>query len=130
MTVAVGARKRVGKLPSDATSFFGRRHEITELKRLLSASRVVTLTGPGGVGKTRLALRTAETVRRAFHNNVWLVELDELRDPSLLAATVADKLDLHDQSARPSIDIVIDGVKDGPLLLVLDNCEHLVDECA
>ena len=130
MTVAVGARKRGGKLPSDATSFFGRRDEITELKRLLSAARVVTLTGPGGVGKTRLALRTAETVRRGFHNNVWFVELDELRDPSLLARTVADKLDLHDQSARPAIDIVIDGIKDGPLLLVLDNCEHLVDECA
>jgi predicted ATPase/DNA-binding NarL/FixJ family response regulator len=128
--VGVGVDKRAGNLPADATSFLGRRHEITEVKRLLSTSRLVTLTGPGGVGKTRLALRTAADLRRAFRNQVWFVELAELRDASLLANTVAEKLGIHDQSSRAAVDTIIDHIAAGPLLLVLDNCEHLVDECA
>jgi predicted ATPase len=74
------------------TSFVGRRLEIAEAKRLLAASRVVTLTGPGGVGKTRLALRVAAGVRGAYQDGGWLVELVELRDPALLATTVAERL--------------------------------------
>ena len=132
MTASADAstRKRVGNLPADTTSFLGRRREIAEVKRLLSSSRVVTLTGPGGVGKSRLALRVAADVRRAFHDNVWFIELADLRDPGLLANMVADELELHDQSARPAIETLLDHLASPPALLVLDNCEQLVDECA
>jgi non-specific serine/threonine protein kinase len=120
----------VGNLPADATSFVGRRRETSELKRLQSEHRLVTLTGPGGVGKTRLALRVAADVRRAFHDEVWFVDLAELREPDLVAETIADELDVREQSSRPVIDTVVDRLATGPLLLVLDNCEHLVDACA
>src|SRR4030081_2316800 len=95
------AGSRVGNLPVPLTSFVGRRHEASDAKRLLSASRLVTLTGPGGVGKTRLALKLATDVRRSFGDGVWLVELDQLRDPALLAHTVAATLGLREQSGRP-----------------------------
>ena len=124
-------RKRGGNLPADTTSFLGRRHELAEVKRLLATSRILTLTGPGGVGKTRLALRTATGLLRAFHDRVWFVELAELREPGLLASTVASKLGLKDQSSRAPTETVTDFLSaGGPAVLVLDNCEHLVDECA
>ncbi|MDT7727555.1 MAG: hypothetical protein QOI21_4131, partial [Actinomycetota bacterium] len=85
------------------TSFVGRRREVTEAKRLLSASRLVTLTGPGGVGKTRLALKVAAEVRRAFGDGVALVELDQLRDPALVPHTVAKSLGLREQAGRPPV---------------------------
>ncbi len=122
--------ERVGVLPADTTNFLGRRHELGEIKRLLPESRLVTLTGPGGVGKTRLALRAAQELQRAFHHRVWFVELAELRDPALLANTVADQLGVVDQSGRPAIEAIMDHLPSGPVLLVLDNCEHLVDACA
>jgi predicted ATPase/DNA-binding CsgD family transcriptional regulator len=125
-----GAGRRVGNLPFDTTSFLGRRREISEVKRLLSVSRVVTITGPGGVGKTRLALRVARDVRRTVHDNVCYVELGELRDPVLLANTVAEKIGLHDRSGRAATDTIADHIGDSAQLLVLDNCEHLVDACA
>ncbi|GDY31297.1 ATP-binding protein [Gandjariella thermophila] len=132
MTAALrtGTPRRVGNLPFDTTSFFGRRREIGQIRRLLSNYRVVTITGPGGVGKTRLAVRTAGDTGRAFRNNVWFVELGELRDPSLLGTTVAETLGLYDHTKRSPIDTVIDHVADSPTLLLLDNCEHLVDEVA
>src|SRR6476661_5093568 len=91
---------KVGNLPLELTSFVGRRHEVTEARRLLSESRLVTLTGIGGVGKTRLALRVAEDSRRAFDDGVWLVELGEVYDPTLVPATVAAALGLRDQLAH------------------------------
>ncbi len=135
MTAAVAGggrppRTRVGSLPSEATSFVGRRTEIAEVKRLLSDSRLVTLTGPGGVGKTRLALRVAVNLTRAFHDRVWLAELAELRDPALLANTVAEKLGIPEQAGRPVVETIIESLPSGPVLLVLDNCEHLIDACA
>jgi non-specific serine/threonine protein kinase len=120
----------VGNLPADATSFVGRRHEVSELKRLQSEHRLVTLTGPGGVGKTRLALRVADEVRRAFRDRVWFVGLAELREPGLLAEAVAEQLRVHQGAAEPALDTIIDRIAADPLLLVLDNCEHLVDACA
>jgi predicted ATPase/DNA-binding CsgD family transcriptional regulator len=101
---------------------------LKEAKRLLSAARLVTLTGTGGVGKTRLALRVATEVRRAFADGVWLVELAELRDSRLLPSTVATVLGLRD-TADPAAGLA-EFLGDRQLLLVLDNCEHLVDECA
>ncbi|GAA0521783.1 LuxR family transcriptional regulator [Saccharopolyspora subtropica] len=120
----------MGNLPADATSFVGRRRELSELKRLQVEHRLITLTGPGGVGKTRLALRFAADVRRAFHDEVWFVDLADLREPGLVAETVADRLQLREQSCRPVTDTLVDRLADGPALLVLDNCEHLVDACA
>ncbi|WP_240150511.1 MULTISPECIES: ATP-binding protein [Streptomyces] len=117
-------------IPADLTALVGRRTEVAEVRRLLSASRLVTLTGAGGVGKTRVALRTAATVTRAFRDGVCVVELAGLRDPKLLAHTVATALGLVNQSGRATLDVVTGHVRGRRLLLVLDNCEHLVDACA
>ncbi|GAA2747291.1 ATP-binding protein [Kitasatospora cinereorecta] len=121
---------RVGNLPTDVTSFVGRRREITEARRLLASSRLLTLTGPGGVGKTRLALRVAEAARRSFPDGVWLIELADLSDPSLLAHTTAEALGLHVETSGDPVDLVIDHLAARTSLLVLDNCEHLVEPCA
>jgi non-specific serine/threonine protein kinase len=121
---------RVGNLPPDPTSFIGRRRELAEVKRLLSESRLVTLTGVGGVGKTRIALRVAAGLHRAFADRVWLVDLTKLSNPSLLAQTVAETLQINEPSRRDPMAILVDYLGDRQLLLVLDNCEHLLQECA
>ncbi|BAH52108.1 protein kinase domain-containing protein [Rhodococcus opacus] len=110
----------------ELTSFVGRRNEVTEVKNLLSRSRLVTLTGIGGVGKTRLALRVATTTRRDYADGVWLVELGELRDELLLVDMVAASLGLGDHSARPLIEVLTEFLMSRELLLLLDNCEHIV----
>ncbi|WP_442972603.1 ATP-binding protein [Rhodococcus sp. JS3073] len=114
----------------ELTSFVGRRRELTEAKRLLSLARLVTLTGVGGVGKTRLAVRVAANVRRAFDDGVWLIELGELSDPDLLADTVVAALGLRKQSSDPSLELLAEHLADRRVLLVLDNCEHLVEAAA
>lgn len=120
----------IGNLPIELTSFIGRRAELEELKTLISTSRLVTLTGVGGVGKTRLALRAARELRKEFTHGAWLVELGEVRDESLLLDVVAAALGLRDQSARPLRDVVTAFVCQRELLLVLDNCEQLLDAVA
>jgi non-specific serine/threonine protein kinase len=120
----------LGPASAEATSFVGRREELAELKRLVPALRLVTLTGVGGCGKTRLALRAARELRRAFADGVWWADLAPLADPSLLAHLVADELDLDDQTDRPVRDVLVEYVRDRDLLIVMDNCEHLVDACA
>ncbi|MFJ7899463.1 ATP-binding protein [Streptomyces sp. NPDC096198] len=117
-------------LPVDVTSFVGRRQQVADAKRLLAASRLLTLTGPGGVGKTRLALHVATAVRRSSRDGVRFVGLAELRDSALFAHTVAAQLGLHDQPSATTIDIIIDYLGSHEVLLVLDNCEHLIDDCA
>jgi len=117
---------KAGNLPFELTSFVGRRSEATEARRLVSESRLVTFTGLGGVGKTRLALRVAEDARRAFAGGAWLVELGELQDPALLEQTVIGALGIQDRSTRAPRAILIDHLGDSRVLLVLDNCEHLV----
>ena len=129
MARAKSAAKAPGSLPAEMTSFVGRRRELTETRRLLSASRLLTLTGMGGVGKTRLALRTAADLRRTFPDGVWFVELASLHDPQLLPHTVANTLDLRQVSANPAADLA-EYLEDKRLLVVLDNCEHLTDACA
>ncbi len=118
-----------GALPAELTSFVGRRRELTETRRLLASSRLLTLTGVGGVGKTRLAMRMAAEVRRTFPDGVWFVELASLRDPQLLPHTVANALELRQVSADPTADLAA-FLEQRRLLVVLDNCEHLTDACA
>lgn len=108
----------------------GRRAELAAVKKMMSNSRLVTLTGSGGIGKTRLALRTALESRRAFADGVWLVELGELRDEALVASTVSAALGMHNHTAAESRRALIDYLSDKHLLLILDNCEHLVAEVA
>ncbi|MCP2242686.1 ATP-binding protein [Lentzea aerocolonigenes] len=119
-----------GNLPAEATSFVDRRKEISEARQALSTTRLLTLTGVGGVGKTRLAVRVAAGMRRAFTDGVWLVELAALQDHTLLDQTVADTIGLRDRSARSPREAVVDHLHDKQLLLVLDNCEHLAGGCA
>ncbi|MEU6645650.1 LuxR C-terminal-related transcriptional regulator [Saccharomonospora sp. NPDC046836] len=121
-------RRSVGNLPAELTSFVGRRHELSEAKRILSTSRLLTLTGTGGLGKTRLALRLATDLRRAFPDGVWVVELADLRDPDLLPSTVATTLGLR--AAADPTTALTEYLEGKDLLLVLDNCEHLVDASA
>lgn len=120
----------VENLPVDVTSFVGRRQQVADAKRLLANSRLLTLTGPGGVGKTRLALHVAAAMRRTFRDGVRFIELAELRDSGLFAHTVAAQLGLHDQPSCTTIDIIIDYLRSHEVLLTLDNCEHLLDDCA
>ncbi|MFE3054128.1 protein kinase [Nocardia sp. NPDC059239] len=121
---------RIGGLPLELTSFVDRSAELIEAKNSLSTSRLVTLTGIGGVGKTRLAVRVAATVQRDFPDGVAFVELGDLRDASLLAGVVAGALGLGDRAARPVDEALVDFLAPRKLLLVLDNCEQLVDRVA
>lgn len=117
-------------LPIQLTSFIGRERELAEAKRLLANTRLLTLTGPGGTGKTRLALQLATEVLEEFGNGVWLVELAPLADPTLVTQTVASTLGVREQPGRTILDALMDYVRAKNLLLILDNCEHLIQTCA
>ncbi|MCO5996048.1 ATP-binding protein [Actinoallomurus rhizosphaericola] len=117
-------------LPAEVTSFVGRRHEVAEVKRLLSVSRLVTLSGVGGVGKTRLATRVSTLVHRAFPDGVWLIDLASLANPGLLVPAVCETLQVEGASAGPPLQVLIDHICDAHALLILDNCEHLLAEAA
>ncbi|OLB95252.1 MAG: LuxR family transcriptional regulator [Actinobacteria bacterium 13_2_20CM_2_66_6] len=119
--------RRLGNLPAEATSFIGRRHELAELRKKLAAVRMVSLVGPGGVGKTRLAIRAATDLARGFPAGAWLVELADLRDSGLIANTVVASLDLRDQAATDPVALLVGYLEHRELLLVLDNCEHLLE---
>ena len=128
--MSAAARVRPGNLPTEVTRFIGRDEEVAQVRRLLSASRLVTLTGPGGVGKTRLAHRVGTQVGGAFPDGVWLVEVAELTDPALLAVTVAETFGLRQESVSEGPQTLATFLADKQPLLVLDNCEHLVAACA
>ncbi|MDQ1659224.1 MAG: hypothetical protein QOD41_4307, partial [Cryptosporangiaceae bacterium] len=130
MGAATTARGPLGNLPAEVTSFIGRRHELAEARRLLSSARLVTLTGPGGVGKTRLAQRVSAEARRAFPDGVWLVELAELRDPDLLTVTVAETLGIREESVRWGPGSLATFLAGKQILLVLDNCEQIIEAVA
>ncbi|WP_433627120.1 LuxR C-terminal-related transcriptional regulator [Nocardia sp. CA-120079] len=115
-----------GELPLELTSFVDRRTETAEVKNLLSTHRLVTLAGIGGVGKTRLALRAAANARRDFADGVWVVELADVREPSMLVEIVAATLGLLDQSDQPLLDVLVQFLSPREMLLVLDNCEQVV----
>jgi predicted ATPase/DNA-binding CsgD family transcriptional regulator len=123
------ARRR-GNLPEEATSFVGRRRELADLKRKLSSARLVSLVGPGGVGKTRLAIRAAAEVSRGFSGGAWLVELADVRDPALVGNAVMAAMDLRDQAAAAPSVVLAAYLEEKQLLLVVDNCEHLLEPAA
>ncbi|UYF94071.1 protein kinase [Rhodococcus aetherivorans] len=129
-TTAPAIPGTTGSLPLERTSFVGRRHELTEAKNLLTGSRLVTLTGIGGVGKTRLAMRVAAAVQRDYAQGVRLVELGELHDRASLLDAVAAAVGLRDQSARPMQEVLLEFLAPRQVLVVLDNCEHLIDAVA
>ncbi len=117
-------------MPLDLTSFVGRRRELTTTKRLIGTSRLVTLAGPGGVGKTRLALRAAADSHGSFYDGVWFIEFGERRDPQLVPEVVAATFGFREQSVASTTQILIDYLSSRRALLVLDNCEHLIDGVA
>ena len=117
-------------LPIQLTSFIGRESEILELSALIGRTRLVTLTGVGGTGKTRLALQVAAEVLDAFADGAWLIQLAPLSDPALVSQATATALSVREQPGRAFIDVLKDYLGNKNLLLVLDNCEHLIDECA
>ncbi|MCW2935206.1 MAG: LuxR family transcriptional regulator [Actinomycetia bacterium] len=119
-----------GNLPAELTSFVGRRDEVAEVRRLLTESRLVTLTGVGGVGKTRLALRAAAGLARAFGDGVWLVRLDQLRAEALVPQAAAATLGLQQRAGDSRVASLAEYLAGRQLLLVLDNCEHLVNAVA
>src|ERR671917_398133 len=117
-------------LPLELSSFVGREKELAEVKRLLKDNRLLTLTGSGGCGKTRLALAAAAELVDAFEDRVWLVELASLGDPSLVPQAVASTLGVREQPGRFLAGTLSDHLGSRKALLVLDNCEHLVEGCA
>src|SRR3982074_1344911 len=126
----IGGVPRLGSLPAGGAGLVGRREARAEVKRALSTSHLVTLTGVGGTGKSRLALHVARELRRAFSDGVCLVELAKLQDPSLLGDTVATALGLSNQSNRDPVTVLASYLADRQLLLVLDTCEHMSAEGA
>jgi len=122
--------RHLSNLPAEVTSFVGRRQELREVKRLLSTTRLLTLTGCGGAGKTKLALRAAAEMSRSFPDGAWLVLLASVRDPLLVTQAVFSALGVRDLSSGVSLSSLADYLAGQRLLLVLDNCEHLLDGCA
>ena len=117
-------------LPRQVTSFIGREKEIEACRSLLTKTRLLTFTGSGGSGKTRLALQVGAEVLEEYDDGVWLVELAALTDPGLLASTVAQALGIKEQAGQPMQQTLSDSLKSKSLLLLLDNCEHLLSACA
>ncbi len=118
-----------GNLPAQTTTFIGRRAVLAETGTLLGKARLVTLVGTGGVGKTRIAVETGRAMVRAnaFQHGVWLVPLADLRDPALLTRTVAAGLRIVDNSPEAGLTRLVESLHDKHLMLVLDNCEHLLE---
>ena len=116
---------REHNLPVLLSSFVGRETEVIEVRKLVQASRLVTLTGAGGSGKTRLALQVAAESLDDFAESVWLVELASLADPALVTSTVASALGVREEPGRPPLETLVNALSDRHLLVVLDNCEHL-----
>src|SRR4051812_4157907 len=111
-----------GNIPVELSSFVGRDRELREIKRLLQDAHAITLTGPGGIGKTRLALRAGRKLARQFPDGVWLVELAELESPELVAYAFAHSMHVHERPNEAIESALIDHLRERRLLVVLDNC--------
>lgn len=117
-------------LPQQVSSFIGRKRELGQVRTLLAQTRLLTLLGTGGIGKTRLSLQAAVESLDAYADGVWFVELAALTDPRLVAQAVASALGVVEEGGRPVVEALVHHVRERCLLLILDNCEHLVDACA
>jgi predicted ATPase/class 3 adenylate cyclase len=117
-------------LPAQLTSFIGREKEIEEIKKCIADNRIVTLTGSGGAGKTRLSLQVGMECLNQFPNGVWIVELAPVADPGLVPQTLLSIFNLREDRRRSPLDILIDHLRTKSCLLLLDNCEHLIGACA
>jgi len=120
----------LGNLPAEATSFIGRQNALAEVRKKLSQARLVSLVGPGGVGKTRLAIRIGTDLGRGFKDGVWLAALADVRDARLVSNALMLALDLRDQAATEPLALLLAYLQDKQLLLVVDNCEHLLAAAA
>jgi len=128
LTPAAGAPRH--NLPLRATTFVGRERELAEIARLLSLTRLLTLIGAAGVGKTRLALRAATDALEDYTDGAWFVDLGPIGDPSLVVRTVAGVLSIRERHGRPLLETLAGAMRDRHMLLVLDNSEHLIDACS
>ena len=117
-------------LPSQLTSFIGREREVADVKSLLENTRLLTLVGPGGTGKTRLSLQVAMDVLSSYPHGVWFIELAPVSDPLSVPAAVLSALNLPAEVHRSAIEMLCDYLREKETLLILDNCEHLIDACA
>ena len=118
------------RLPVQLTSFVGRQAEMKGIREALADNRLVTLTGAGGAGKTRLAVQVAAELATDFADGVWYVDLAPITDPEVVPVTVARALGLLDQPGEPTIDLLRRSIRDRRMLMLLDNCEHLLDASA
>ncbi|MFJ7126207.1 ATP-binding protein [Streptomyces sp. NPDC098101] len=123
-------QQRGGRLPAERTGFVGRAEEVAAVSDAFDRAPLVTLVGPGGVGKSRVALRAADSLRPRFPDGVWLAELSALRDAELLPATLVAVLGLPEQPGSTPLDALVGHLRDRELLVVLDTCEHLIEACA
>ena len=117
-------------LPEEPNTFIGRERELVELRQLLHRTRALTLSGPGGIGKTRLALRLLASAAAEFPDGVWFVELADLRQPDQVASRIAAVTGITEEAGRPLLETLGDALRPRRMLLALDNCEHLLDACA
>lgn len=127
---ALQAPSPINRLPNTLTSLVGREAEIAEISGCLETTPLLTLTGPGGIGKTRLAIQVAQELSECYDDGVWFVELAALTDPALLPKAVASALGVPEENECPLLDAVRNHLRSRELLLILDNCEHLIDACA
>ncbi len=124
--IAIGT----GNLPAEPNSFVGRERDLAELARLLGEVRALTLCGPGGIGKTRLALRLACEIVPGYPDGAWLAELGDTEDPALVPLRVAATLGIREEPDRPLAETLADALRPRRMVLILDTCEHVVDACA
>jgi predicted ATPase/DNA-binding CsgD family transcriptional regulator len=117
-------------LPEEPNTFIGRERELVELRQLLYRTRALTLSGPGGIGKTRLALRLLASAAAEFPDGVWFVELADLQQPDLVVSRIAAIIGITEEAGRPLLETLGDALRPRRMLLALDNCEHLLDACA
>ncbi|HJS17745.1 MAG TPA: adenylate/guanylate cyclase domain-containing protein [Anaerolineales bacterium] len=117
-------------LPAQLTSFIGREKEIAEIKKLIAENRMVTLSGSGGAGKTRLGLQVGAECLDQFSDGVWLVELAPVSDPALVSQVLLSIFNLREDSHRSALEVLTDYLRSRVMLLLLDNCEHLIEACA
>ena len=121
---------RLGNLPEPLTSFIGRERELVELKSLLAKNRLLTLAGTGGIGKTRLALQLAAEVKDAYRNGAWFIDFASLDDPELVPNVAAQALGVQQSPGKSLVEALCRHVKGQRLLLIFDNCEHVLDASA